>query len=138
MKWPLNPLEVVDDIPFMVGLQVALGGTPEHPKSHIFWARRHGVVRATPLIPTANPLQAAEAILSSRRFKALDESSRDAASLRKHAVAMARELLQPVKTNESGEVDDDEWQSCLEKANRLGIRWDAKRKQFVSATKNAK
>src|SRR5262249_45767503 len=72
MKWPLNPMAVFGDVPFMVGHRIGSSGHPEEPSSHIRWARLHGVIRDDPLVPTANPLGAAEAILGSRRFKALN------------------------------------------------------------------
>ncbi len=99
MRWPLNPLEIVDGIPFMVGHQAGMGGMPEDPLSHILWARRLGVIRDEPLIPATSPPKAAQTILDSRRFQALDESSRERASrsLRLQAHAMVRELLQPIR-----------------------------------------
>ncbi len=37
--WPLDPMGLVGDVPFMLGRQVALGGVEEQPQSHIHWAR---------------------------------------------------------------------------------------------------
>lgn len=68
-RWPLNPIDIVDDIPFMVGHQVNLGGQEAHPSSHVEWARQHGTLREKSLSPATNPLAAAEQILRSRRFR---------------------------------------------------------------------
>jgi hypothetical protein len=134
MKWPLNPLEVVDGVSFMVGHQIAMGGMPEHPSSHIDWARRQGVIREKPLSPTANPLQAAEAILASRRFKSLDKFSREkvVVSLRLQAHAMVSGHVQPIRKNEFEKIDDERWKACLEESTRLGIHWDVQLEKFVT------
>jgi hypothetical protein len=132
MKWPLNPMAVSGDVPFMVGRQIAMGGQPEPPSSHIRWARLHGVIRDDPLVPRANPLAAAEAILASRRLKALDEYSRVEATrgIRLQALAMVKGLLQPLSAREAAR--DDRWRALLKAATERGIDWDAKREQFVA------
>ena len=96
LQWPLNPMAVSADVPFMVGRR-SDGGHAEPPSSHIRWARLHGVIRDDPLVPTANPLAAAEAILNSRGFKALDDFSRAQATeaIRSQALAMVEGIVQP-------------------------------------------
>jgi hypothetical protein len=138
MKWPLNPMEISEDIPFMVGHQIGMGGMPEHPSSHIRWARLHGEIRDKPLVPTANPLAAAEAILKSRRFQALDEFSRSQgiASIRLQAMAMVGGLLEPIGPCEADH--DDLWKARLEAAIQLDIHWDAKREMFATAERSGK
>src|SRR5262245_5567963 len=103
-----------------------MGGMPEHPWSHIAWARRYGVVRDDPLTPTRNPLAAAEDILGSRRFKALDEFSRDQAtgSIRSQALSMVSDLLEPAKR-------ERQWKARVREAASLGIHWDAKSERFA-------
>jgi hypothetical protein len=133
MKWPLAPLAVHADVPFMIGGPIFLDGVPEQPWSHIEWARLHGAIRDEPLAPTANPLAAAEAILRSRRFKALDKGSRDQATgqLQSQALAMVKGLVPPM--DERKENNDEHWRSCLKTAAARGIHWDAKRERFVTA-----
>jgi hypothetical protein len=133
MNWPLDPMAVSGDIPFMVGRQIMMGGGAlEKPSSHIRWARLHGVIRDDPLVPTANPLAAAEAILGSRRFKALDDFSRDQATeaIRSQALAMVKGAPQLNRARE--EISDDEWRAHLKAAAEHGIHWDAKHEQFVT------
>lgn len=153
MNWPLSPMDIIDDVPFMLGRQIAMGGQPEHPSSHIRWARRHGVIRDLPLVPSANPLSAAEAILSSPRFKQLDDFSRNDAtnSIRGQALAMVKGIIEPI--DEPDREDDpevgednapveepevvvdphaDEWKARLQQATKLKIRWDSKREAFVA------
>jgi hypothetical protein len=133
MKWPLAPLAVHADVPFMIGGPIFLDGVPEQPWSHIHWARLHGAIRDEPLVPTANPLAAAEAILRSRRFQALDKNSREQATgqLQSQALAMVKGLVPEM--DERKENNDDHWKSCLKAAAARGIHWDAKREQFVTA-----
>jgi hypothetical protein len=131
VKWPLNPMAVYGDVPFMVGHRINGSGVPEHPGSHIHWARLHGAIRDEPLVPTGNPLGAAEAILRSPRFKVLDKFSRDHATqaIRSQALAMVKGLVQPVGKDHS--IADDQWRSRLKTATETGIHWDTKRQVFV-------
>jgi hypothetical protein len=132
LAWPLNPMTVSRDVPFMAGHQINRGGgMPEDPAVHIRWARLHGVIRDDPLIPKSNPLAAAEAILDGESFKALDNFTRNEVTkaVRSQAVAMVEGLLQTVRAPE--DVDDDQWKAALKAAADRGIRWDVKREQFV-------
>ncbi len=136
MKWPLNPIAVEGDIPFMVGQQIGGRGQPEHPSSHIRWARLHGVIREEPLVPQVNPLAGAEAILQSRRFKALSEHSRmeSTPAIRSQACAMVQDLgLLPADDQEW--IDDAQWRLRLKAAAEAGIWWDAKSEKFVRGGK---
>lgn len=134
-SWPLNPMAIHNDVPFMLGQQIGMSGVPEQPSSHIRWARLQGVVRDKPLAPAANPLAAAEAILESRRFKALDQFSHDEAiqALRSQALAMVKGLVPPLAEN--SKADDAQWKSRLKAAADAGIHWDTKREQFVAGMK---
>jgi hypothetical protein len=132
MKWPLSPMAVYGDVPFMLGRQIMMSGFPEQPSSHIRWARLHGVIRDQPLVPNSNPLAAAEAILQCRRFKALEKYSRDEATgaIRSQAMAMVKGLV--ASGNDRKPLDDAQWKSRLEEAAERRIQWDAKREQFVT------
>jgi hypothetical protein len=133
-KWPLNPIAVVNDVPFMLGRQIALGGVPEPPSMHIEWARRHGVVRDQPLWPDVNPLLAAETILGSQQFQQLDEIARDEATrlVRAQAYAMVAGLLPAVPMDAQHDLDDEvQWRSRVEESAAREIHWDAETEQFV-------
>jgi hypothetical protein len=131
-KWPLDPMAVHADVPFMLGHQIGGSGPTETPWDRTRWVRLHGVVRDARLAPTMNPLAAAEAIQQSRRFKALDPFTREQATagIRAQALAMVKGLLPP--RDERARVDDAEWRSYLKRAADAGIRWDGKREQFVT------
>lgn len=133
-RWPLNPMAVVDDVPFMLGHQVGMGGVPEPPAWQIEWARRHGVVRDAPLKPAMSPLLAAEVILGSHQFRQLDEYARDEAtrSVRAQAYAMAAGLLPPITTERLDDTEEEiQWRNLVEESAVQEIRWDAGREEFV-------
>jgi hypothetical protein len=133
LNWPLNPLAVSADVPFMVGTRVGAGsGQSELPSTYIDWARLHGVIRDGPLVPTANPVAAAETILESYKFMGLDDFSRAEATkaIRLQASAMVEGLLQPIRASEAAR--NDRWRALLRVAEERGIHWDAKGEQFVT------
>jgi hypothetical protein len=132
LQWPLNPMAVSEDVPFMMGGHpVGWTGQREKPSSHIQWARLHGVIRDDPIVPTANPLAAAQSILESRRFKALDNFCRavTTTAIRSQALAMVEGLIEQAPAHNL--VDDDRWRAALKAATERGIHWDLKREQFV-------
>ncbi|MBC8354469.1 MAG: hypothetical protein H8E66_20945 [Planctomycetes bacterium] len=132
--WPLNPIDRVEDIPFMVGIQTAGSGMPEHPSSHIEWARRHGVIRDEPLRPTKHPLAAAEQLLRSKKFSRLHEQLRGIAvtSIRSQALAMIPGILEPLPDiRHDAPERQAHWEARLREADRLGITWDVEMQSFV-------
>ena len=132
--WPLNPMELVDDIPFMVGMRFGMGGMPEHPSSHIEWARRHCVMRDAPLRPTNNPLAAADKLLNSRKFARLNEDmTRQSTELiRAHAMAMVASNLQPLpeRRRDRAEAQAD-WEERRKEAAKVGVKWDEAADRFA-------
>jgi hypothetical protein len=90
------------------------------------------VIRDGPLEPAANPLAAAAAILSSRRFQDLDNFGRTLATsaIRSQALAMVEGILPTTGKREN--IRDDQWKSLVEAAANRDIHWDADREQFVT------
>lgn len=134
--WPLNPMEVVNDIPFMVGRPYGFEGEYESPALHIARIRIPCVLREHPLSPTLNPLVAAEMLLSSPKFKRLGNLDRKSAieSIRKQALAMVPDLLEPLPERRffDDPSDNTVWQERLAKARALRIEWDPQADRFVS------
>lgn len=142
--WPLNPIELVNDVPYMVGWQVNFTGGVEHPSSHITWARRYGVIRTQPLSPTSGPLAAAETLLSHEKFKKLDKSARDKRirSIREQALATMPEHFQPMppfdrkKTAVINQATAEyNWKAQLAVEQKLRLTWDQKLERFVTISK---
>ena len=98
----MDPITIVDDIPFMLGRQIGLGGVPEHPLAHVKWARLHGDVRKQPLKPSANPLEAAKTVLNRKPFQQLSDFWRPRAidSVRSQALGMVQGVI-PAKPRRS-------------------------------------
>ena len=130
-KWPLNPIAVVDDIPFMVG-QGLMGGMPEHPETHVKWSRHSGILRKKPLMPTADPLVAAETLFNDQRFLAVDDFARKEAvrMVRLQATAMAG-LATRDATERLTSIDDGRWEASVAESARRKISWDADRERFT-------
>lgn len=133
VKWPLNPLTVEKDIPFMVGRQIGMGGVPEQPSSHIRWVRLHGNIRNEPLVPKVDPLAAAEAILQSPRFAALSKHSREEGirSIRSQALSMVQDLGL-VQAEDRLWITDAEWRRILKAVADADVRWDANSERFAT------
>ncbi|MDB5339731.1 MAG: hypothetical protein JWN70_5350 [Planctomycetaceae bacterium] len=142
--WPLEPLELINDIPFMVGHGTFFGGQEEHPASHIEWVRRNSIMRTTPLIPSQSPLAAAEALLTSPKFRRLDAETRRQAttSIRTHAYRMSPEV--PKSWPEYNDQDDEQqrqtkfdryWRSLLDQEREQKIAWDPQAEKFVAGKK---
>ncbi len=89
-RWPYDPMVVVDDVPFMMGTHVGGGGLFATPFSAIRWARRFGVMRSKRLVPTSNPLVAAQKLFSSKKFRDLPKDGLESRvrHIREQAYAM--------------------------------------------------
>lgn len=136
-NWPIEPVACVNGIPFMAGHGINIGGRIEHPTSHILWARRFGVIRDKPMRPTSSPLEAAEALVSSRRFQLLiaeeHELNRTTRKVLNQALAMLPRDSNPLMSR-YGDKDalDKEWRERLAAMKRRDIVWDEDRQTFVA------
>lgn len=137
--WPINPMEMIGDVPFVVGTRSIMDGEYGYPVAHIQYARLHCVMRDHPLSPTMNPLAAADTILSSPKFRRLDEYKIKEAteSIRNQALAMVSEILKPLPDvqDEDHTEADIEWKARLAEAQKMNIVWDAKAERFVAQNK---
>ncbi len=66
--WPLRPLHVEADIPFNTALGAGLEGVPESARERLDYCRERCTLRAQPLAPSANPIDAIESLTSSDRW----------------------------------------------------------------------
>jgi len=133
-NWPLSPIAVVNDVPFMIGYPIGMAGVPEHPSSHIQWARRHGVLRDRPLEPTVNPILSAQAILESEAFLEYDKAlwGTVSAAIRERALQMVPQQRLLRRRNA---VSDRRWNAAVAYAKSHPLRWDPKRCEFVETDK---
>lgn len=131
--WPLEPIDLVDDIPFMMG-RLGSASLPELPYSHIEWARRHCVIRDEPLRPTSNPLVAAKKLLGSRKFSRLNEYATNGATriIKSQAVTMVAGILEPLpERRRNAAKAQEDWEARIKTAEELGIAWSEKEERFI-------
>ena len=122
--WPLNPVELVEGIPFkLFGGGMGFSGQPEHPSSHIEFAKKHCVILSEPLIPKINPLVAAEQIIESQKMGRLRESDREGSirSIRQQALSMMPQEWG--KIDEGYEENKAVWEEARERSLREKIKW---------------
>jgi hypothetical protein len=131
-KWPLNPIGVIDDMPFMLGRRINMAGMPQSPKTYVKWARHSGVVRERRLMPAKDPIVAAETLFGDQRFLALDDFARNAADriVRLQATAMAG-LTARAASGRLSSIDDLSWEASVTAAARRIMSWDADRERFT-------
>jgi hypothetical protein len=128
--WPLFPIELVDDVPFMIPDGWNLGGRPEHPESHLEWAERYGVLREGPLHPADDPLGAADRLLSLPKSQRLDRLT-DA--IHRQAWQLVAHLL-PVDAGPDEEYESfspAKWTILRKLATRRKVHWDEKSQAYT-------
>jgi hypothetical protein len=132
--WPRDPMEISDDIPWLLGHGLGLGGVPWDPLTDLVWLRRHGVLRDSPLRPADNPLESAERLMNEPRFVRLSASTKKIAQnqLKEQAHAMVADLLQPIGKNRWGEIDvEANWEQLLEESKTIGLFWDGENQSYA-------
>lgn len=90
--WPLFPLALVDDVPFLLVRDYVLGGLAETPAEHVEACAHAGEARAEPLRP-GSPPAALEELLRSEAWRRLaaanDGAEATAAMLQRQALRAA-------------------------------------------------
>ena len=138
-RYMTSPIEIVDDIPFVAGRSVALGGYLEPPRAAVRWAQQYGLLKTGPLIPKSSPILAAESLLNEVVFQKLDGFGRERifASVRRQAVRMVEHLIGPeLKAAYIPEEhftllpNDEVWKLFLEDAHKHPVAWNEEQQQF--------
>lgn len=135
--WHRDPMEIHEDIPWLLGKPVALGGVPWDPKTDLVWLRRHGVLRDSPLRPADNPLESAERLMKEPRWAMLPEDTRTIASsqLKEQAWAMVGDLLPVIPKNALDRYDvDTNWEELLRTSKKIGLFWDETAQAYALPT----
>lgn len=136
--WHRDPMEIQEDIPWLLGTPVALGGLPWDPATDLIWLRRHGVLRDSPLRPADNPLESAERLMKEPRFAMLSEDTRTIASsqLKEQAWAMVADLLPPIPKDTWGKSEVEEnWEELLKTSKTIGLFWDESAQAYAVPAK---
>jgi len=143
--WPLFPLVLEGDLPFIVVMDYFRAGKGEDPSGRL---GPGFVLRAAPMSPGTNPVEAVEALTASSRWVALLEASdsenpkptaQRAKQLRQLIRSQALEALAPIYSPPPDEPlqdcckDPDEirWTRVVQEVRALGIRWDPGRQDFI-------
>jgi hypothetical protein len=143
--WPLFPLTVEEGLPFLVETQDHPAARPAEVLNRL---GPDFTVRAGPLVPAGNPVDAADALFHSPRWTALLQASdpgqprqsvRGAKELRMLVRNQALEALAPVyqppeefvPKNCCEDPSEGAWREVVEQVRALGIRWDPGRQDFV-------
>lgn len=143
--WPLFPLALEGDLPFMVVTGYQLEGKAED----ILGRLGSGFsLRARLLVPGSDPIEAAETLLSSSCWQALLEAEsggiprQDRQGAKRLKMLIRSQALEAVATayrpqeNASPpdcceDPDDSAWRRVVAEVRALGLRWDARRQDFV-------
>lgn len=135
--WPLFPIELADDIPFMLVEGWTLAGRPEDPSSHLVWAERYGVLRAQPLRPADNPMRVAERLASLPKTHRLamfpTDARRTGDNLKRQAWRMVAGLLPAIEldNDQLGEFTSDEWRRLRKASRDRNLHWDETQQAFA-------
>ena len=141
-NWPLFPLTLENDIPFMLINGYTLAGVPESPLSHIEYCEKYCTIREKPLQPADNPLVVVESLInSSERLKSLvfyekrknffHFSTFDKYILRRQALRATKSAY-PIKDKNLMFylVYDNQWYQHLEEFNKLKVYWDSESNDY--------
>jgi hypothetical protein len=140
LSWPLFPLALHEDVPFMLIHGVSLGGAPENPAAHVDWAEKHGRLRAKPLRPSDNPLAAVESLCALPQTQRLLGRASNAWGmdlLRRQAWRTVEDVVRQSRTamKEPFGLKDDarlDWEQCKKTVQGLKIRWDVAKQAYVA------
>ncbi len=143
--WPLFPLVVGDDVPFLMINGYNLAGAAEPSTRHIDYCERNCDLRKSPLLPADSPMRAAERVFASTQWKSLfsgdeDLNGRHAKSLlRAQAIRSVEDLLAPTSNDymslepncAPATENDRTWQRFLTRFEQLNIKWSVEKNKYV-------
>ncbi len=130
-EWPLFPVTVEKGLPLMISPRQLGGGSPQNPMLHLDFCIRNAKLRESPLDPQGSPLEAAENLLASDRWRKLfqeKELGEQTSFIRLQVI----EALEPVlSAPECASRTEERWKQWVEDVSKLNPRWDAERQCFV-------
>jgi hypothetical protein len=135
--WPLFPLVVVDQIPFLPvsGYGFLMGGLPQSPLDHVVYCAQRCRLRDEPLVPETSPIKAVESLLASEqweRFVPPDRAEWFEGMLRRQALR----ALAPLYTVPEGD-SMAEWRRFVKEIAELEPCWDPAKQQFVAGNETS-
>ena len=135
--WPLFPIALVKDVPFMMMSGYTLAGRPQPASSHL--RLKLGPLRAAPLAPPVSPLEAADDLTQSDAWKALrlgpGNEGRKRWQIRRQALGALASVFAPRPEETSNDccVDPTEaqWRATVERARSAVILWSPELQDFI-------
>jgi len=135
--WPLFPLAVVQDVPFMVVSGYFLAGVPQEAEDHL--RINLGPLRSAPLSPRLTALEAADELTHSAAWKALKlqpgNVGRKTWQMRTQALSSMESVfaLRPDEKSNDCCVDPTEtqWRAAVDRAKGAGIVWSPEIQDFI-------
>jgi hypothetical protein len=147
--WPLFPLAVENDVPFLLVAGYGIAGRMERFSDEVDYFQTHCQIRAAPLKPGISPLQAAERIFESARWRrlfvnAIPAEAQEYASrsrLRCQALRAVQQLFPDLPKPAELDLDrvtreqaDRAWAKLLNDPRLENVHWDDKAGEFVAGT----
>jgi hypothetical protein len=131
--WPVFPLGLQDDFPFLMGSWIILAGMPTQPEWLVDWAEKNAKLRAKPLRPPDDPLGAADAYMALPHVKKLLSPGFGAGPRGQAWQAIAVIVKQHEKVPATINFNSDaEWTELKKSAAKLKIRWSEREQKYVS------
>lgn len=135
--WPLYPMALVQDVPFMLVSGYMFFGSPSDVGARLELPL--GPLRASPLAPRVTPLEAADELTESGAWKALPLQPGQRGSkrwqVRRQALAAAGTVfaVRPEETTTDCCVDPTEaqWRTTVQRAQSSGILWSPEIQDFI-------
>jgi len=136
-EWPLFPIVVVQDLPFMLVSGYILAGRGQSADEYLRGTA--GSLREAPLAPRVTALEAADELTQSETWKALRLGPGNEGRKRWQLRAQALRALSPVFTRRPEETSNDccvdptepQWRATLERAKSAGILWCPELQEFI-------
>jgi hypothetical protein len=140
--WPLFPLALKDDVPFLLMSGSAIGGGHyKQPEWHLQWVEEHGRVRRELLLPADDPLATADAVLATPQARRVHDPDFET-MLHRQALRSISHLIQPLLRPQDLDtysivLSGAEWAAYRRLAEKRKIRWSADLQQYVAAEPRA-
>jgi hypothetical protein len=130
--WPVFPLGLQDDLPFLVESPIIIARVPTQPEWLVDWADKHGKLRAKPLRPPDDPLSAADAYMDLPHVKRLGRPW-GTGPRGQAGQAIADILKEHKEARIKTDLDSDAaWAQLKKMVGTLKIRWNENEQKYVA------
>lgn len=135
--WPLFPIALVQDVPFMMVSGYMLAGMPQDAADHL--RLKLGPIRPAPLAPQVTPLEAADELTQSEGWNALHLPPGELGRKRWHVRGQALRAVSSVFTPRTEETSNDccvnpteaQWGATVGRAKSSGLLWSPETQDFI-------